>query len=240
MAVSEDRSVLSRPARTPDATWRYGAEADQVADRYDGAGGRRPLVLVHGGFWRPDYDRVHLRPLAAALADRGHPVLSVEYRRRPGDPDTTVADVLAAEAALPWPDAVVVGHSAGGHLALLLAHHRGRPCLALAPVADLASADALALDGGAVADFLGGPAAARADLDPARLGSPSAPVTVLHGEADGPVPADLSRSYAAASGARLVLLPEHGHFAVIDPASSAWPALLAELDRLAGESSSSP
>jgi pimeloyl-ACP methyl ester carboxylesterase len=216
-------------------TWRYGPHDDHVADRYEGAGERVPLVLVHGGFWRPEYDRTHLRPLATALADRGHPVLSLEYRRRPGDPDATVADLLAAESALPWADAIVVGHSAGGHLALLLAHRRQRTCLALAPVADLAQADARDLDGGGVRDFLGSPAAARADLDPARLGPVPAAVAVLHGEDDGPVPVQVSRSYAESSGARLVLLPAHGHFALIDPASTAWPTVLAELDRLAGD-----
>lgn len=240
MGEREDRSVLTRAARPPDATWRYGPLADHVADRYEADGGRVPLLLVHGGFWRPEYDRTHLRPLAVALADRGHPVLSLEYRRVPGDPDAAVADVLAAEAALPWPEAVVVGHSAGGHLALLLAHRRRRPCLALAPVADLAHAEASDLDSGGVPDFLGGPAAGRPDLDPARLGPAAAPVTVLHGEVDAPVPVSVSHSYARASGARLVLLPGHGHFALIDPTSDAWPALLAELDRLPGESTPSP
>jgi pimeloyl-ACP methyl ester carboxylesterase len=230
--------VLTRRVREPDATWRYGEAAEHVADHYEGLGGRPPIVLVHGGFWRPDYDRAHLRPLAVALADRGHPVLSLEYRRVPGDPDATLTDLLAAHDALPWPDPIVVGHSAGGHLALLLAGHRGRRCVALAPVADLLRAEALDLDGGAVRDFLGGAAETRADLDPTRLGPVAVPATLLHGEQDGLVPPDLSRSCAEATGSRLVILPGAGHFAVIDPASTAWAVLVTELDRLAGESPS--
>lgn len=230
--------MLTRLVRKPDATWRYGPGPDHVADHYEGPGGRLPIVLVHGGFWRPDYDRAHLRPLAAALADRGHPVLSLEYRRVPGDPDATLADLLAAHDALPWPDAIVVGHSAGGHLALLLAHHRGRRCLALAPVADLLHAEELDLDGGAVRDFLGGAAEARADLDPTRLGPLAAPSTLLHGEHDRLVPPALSHSCAEATGSRVVLLPGTGHFDVIDPTSDAWAAVLTELDRLAGDSPS--
>ena len=57
------------------------------------------LVLVHGGFWRPQFDRVHQRPMAAALADAGYAVAHVEYRR-PGMPGGgwpgTGADLLAA------------------------------------------------------------------------------------------------------------------------------------------------
>lgn len=228
--------MLTRRVRQPDALWRYGQGPDHVADHYEGPGGRSPIVLVHGGFWRPDYDRTHLRPLAAALADRGHPVLSVEYRRVPGDPDAAVADLLAALDAVPWPDPIVVGHSAGGHLALVLAGRRGLRCLALAPVADLRMAEALDLDAGAVRDFLGGPAHSRADLDPAVGGPAPAPAAVLHGDLDDLVPSSVSRSYADATGTRIVLLPGAGHFAVIDPESRAWLPVLAELDRLAGDS----
>ena len=55
---------------------------------------------------------------------------------------------------------VLVGHSAGGHLALYVrgarAPARSAGVLALAPVADLAEAYGLDLDAGAVAALLGG------------------------------------------------------------------------------------
>ncbi|HMK85219.1 MAG TPA: alpha/beta hydrolase, partial [Steroidobacteraceae bacterium] len=128
--MEEDRSVLSRAARAPDSTLTYGADADQVADLWAGpsADQARPLVLlIHGGFWRPAFDRSHLSPMAEALAAIGWTVASVEYRRRPGKPDLTVADVRRAVEVLPAKiaghsgRALVVGHSAGGHLVLWLA-----------------------------------------------------------------------------------------------------------------------
>ena len=55
---------------------------------------RGVVVVIHGGFWRPAYDRAHLRPLATALREEGRTVVSVEYRRVPGDPDHSYATKL--------------------------------------------------------------------------------------------------------------------------------------------------
>ncbi|MFD9127289.1 alpha/beta hydrolase [Kitasatospora sp. NPDC059571] len=247
----EDRSVLERPAPAPALTVRYGDGPEHLADVWPGgaAAADRPLaVMVHGGFWRPEYDRLHTRPLCAALAAAGWTAVSVEYRRRPGDPDATVQDVAAALAALPVELAgrvpfdgrtAVLGHSAGGHLALWAAAAAPAPGLAgtvaLAPVADLALAHRLDLDGGAVADFLGGGPEGRADLDPVRLAAPAAPVVLVHGTADAVVPPSLTESYTAAHpAARAVPVPGAGHFALIDPLSPAWTAVLAALASLDG------
>ena len=246
--MPEDRSVLDRAAPSPTSTWRFGSGPDQVADIYlpesrsdsqaDGTG-TTSVLLVHGGYWRPEYDRTHLRPMAAALAAIGFRTVLAGYARVPGDPDAALADLrtaLARIAEVTDDDApVLVGHSAGGHLALVLAGDAAAPvrgCLALAPVADLREADRLDLDGGAVRAFLGKPAHARPDLDPMRLPIPSVPVTVVHGDADSLVPADLARRYCARSGSRLVELPGTGHFEVIDPLSTAWPVILTELTTL--------
>ena len=248
--MPEDRSVLDRAAPAPTSTWRFGGGPDQVADiylpdpRHDGTG-TASVLLVHGGYWRPEYDRTHLRPMAAALAAAGFRTVLVGYARVPGDPDAALADLRTALArvAEATGDAspVLVGHSAGGHLALVLAGDTpatpatpapARGCLALAPVADLREADRLDLDGGAVRAFLGEPGHARADLDPMRLPPPAVPVTVIHGDRDSLVPVDLARRYCARSGSRLVELPGTGHFEVIDPLSTAWPVILAELTAL--------
>ena len=154
-------------------------------------------MLVHGGFWRPGFDRMHLQPMAAALAEAGWSTLLPEYRRRPGRPDETVADAQAAvRTARALPEAadcgvVLVGHSAGGHLVLQAAAALGDEVtgvVALAPVADLVLAQDLALDGDAVRAFLGGDAHDRPDLDPARMPAPAARVAVVHGRDDGIVP----------------------------------------------------
>lgn len=215
----EDRSVLSRDARLPDL-------ALSDADVYFGDPARPVIVLIHGGFWRPEYDRLHLRPLAAALADEGWPVYSIEYRRIPGRPDLLVADVRAALETVSG-DAILMGHSAGGHLALwAAAFFKARGVIGLAPVADLELARSLDLDDGAVAAFLGDH-----DQNQYQPGVPAA--TLIHGTEDTLVPLSLSRAYADRHPeCRLVELPGAGHFAVIDPLSDAWPIVIEELRRL--------
>jgi len=48
----------------------YGEDPAQIIEVSPGRNGRqRPLVIIiHGGFWRPDIDRVHARPMAEAIA----------------------------------------------------------------------------------------------------------------------------------------------------------------------------
>ncbi|TKJ35165.1 alpha/beta hydrolase [Blastococcus sp. CCUG 61487] len=241
----EDRSVLDLPAPGPDLVLRYGTHPDAVVDVRFGRGeaAERPLVVVvHGGFWRPAYDRVHLRPLTDALAAAGLTTAAIEYRRTPGRPDDTIDDVVAALGMLAGAGALagrcdgrllLAGHSAGGHLVLHAAADPRAPAMAgvvaLAPVADLGLAEALALDGDAVAAFLGRPAADRPDLDPVRRPAPGVPVTVVHGADDELVPLALAQSYAATHPAVKLVTVEGGHFAVIDPRSTAWPEVLAAL-----------
>ena len=242
----EDSSILTRRASPPDLTIPYGADADQVIDmRYgDQRATQRPLVLLlHGGFWRPKYDRVHTAPMAVALASAGWTVATAEYRRIPGDPDATLQDISRAFEALPANVThhdgriVAIGHSAGGHLALWLAATRANPglagSLALAPVADLTLAHSLNVGSGAVAAFLGEHPERRADVNPRQLAAPGIPVTIVHGEDDDTVPIAVSDSYVATHpNVRLVRLKQTRHFAVIDPLSTAWPTVVAELEQL--------
>ena len=246
--MTEDLSVLSRTASVPDGTLRYGIEADQLADFRSGTqGAQRPLiVLIHGGFWKPAYDRAHVQPMAQALAEAGWSVLTLEYRRIAGQPDTMLEDIASAISALPAQvenhngKLLLVGHSAGGHLALWAAARGVSKALcgvlALAPAADLALAQRLNLGDGAVRKFLGTDAAARADVDPMHLSAPTVAVTLLQGERDEDVPLALARSYGAAfPKTRLSLLADAGHFALIDPLSGAWGVVLQELERLSSD-----
>src|SRR5262245_41245932 len=175
------RTVLERSAPPPSYTVNYGDLPDQVADVWVPANVTPvPIVLLfHGGFWRRQWNRLHLRPLASALAGAGYVVVTPEYRRT-GAPDGgwpgTFDDVRAAvvgvpplvSARTPTDGRVLLsGHSAGGQLALWAArelaecpsarvmfHTAG--VVALAPVADLRSAYTLDLDKGAVNALLGG------------------------------------------------------------------------------------
>ena len=246
--MPEDRSILTRPAAPPDRVVEYGVEAEQVADVRDGgdAARHRPLVLViHGGFWRPAFDRTHTGPMTAALARAGWTVAAIEYRRLPGEPDLTVGDVALGLRVLPRAVSrhdgrvLAIGHSAGGHLALWAASTRPSPhleaALALAPAADLRLSHDLNLGEGATQAFLGEEPERRGDLDPKRIPSPGIAVTIVHGDADEIVPASVSESYLRAHPrVRLRRLPGVGHFALIDPEAEAFAVVLGELERLAG------
>lgn len=240
--MTEDQSVLSRPAPKPDATVAYGPDRDQIADLRYGKATEPLLILIHGGFWRPAYDRAHTGPMADALARESWTVASIEYRRIPGNPEATLGDVALALAKLPGMvdrhdgRVILIGHSAGGHLVLWLAaahdRHELAGVVALAPAADLRLADRLNLGSGAVRAFLGGDPEGHAAADPVRLPTPRAPITIVHGNEDDTVPLEVARAYVTRHpSTRLVALPDTGHFAVIDPLSAAWANVVAEVRR---------
>jgi acetyl esterase/lipase len=245
-AFQEDRSVLTRAARRPDGSVTYGPHAGNIADFWQGPADarHRPLVvMIHGGFWRPEYDRTHTFPLCAAIAAAGWTIATIEYRRIPGQPDAMADDVRAAMANVPKLTThhdgrvVVMGHSAGGHLCLYAAAAQASPditgVIALAPAADLQLVERLNLDDGAARDFLGVAAAERPDLDPARQPEIGASTVIIHGVDDAIVPIAVSRAYVEKHpAARLRVVERCGHFAPIDPMSSAWPEVLGELKRL--------
>lgn len=246
--------VLERDAPPPDLTLSYGPLPEHVIDvrRPAGAGPAPLAVLFHGGFWRPRFDRTHLRPMAHALAASGYVVAVPEYRRAGMGPDWTatfddvalacdvVAGLVEAHGAdlsrITW-----AGHSAGGHLALWAA---ARPFMAegsawrgacdAARVVSLAGCSSLRLcadwnlGDGAAQNLLGGSPDAvperYAAADPGMLTPPSIPVTLVHGTADDRVPAAMSQAFGVG---RLIEIPGAGHFDLIDPHSSAWPQVLA-------------
>jgi len=231
----EDRSVFKLPYEKPDKTIAFGTSEDQVIDFYLSPDQKKPLiVLIHGGYWRPEYDRKHLAPLARALANIGWPVALIEYRRIIGNPDAMMSDVISAieEVSKSYPNLILIGHSAGGHLALVAAHKvNASSIIALAPLTNLLAAEELDLDEGAVADFLGAPAALRSDLDPTRLPVLTIPTTLIHGALDLRVPINFSHEYVAQkAGANVQFLEFEnlGHFELIDPRSE----IFAEISRV--------
>jgi pimeloyl-ACP methyl ester carboxylesterase len=165
-----------------------------------------------------------------------------EYSRVARNPAATFADLsrVLSQAARQVDShngrVVLIGHSAGGHLALWASAAQVCPTLtgtlALAPVADLMLAHRLGLGNGAVLRFLGVEPASRPDADPGRMTAPMTPTTLMHGLEDDSVPVSLSESYLATHpGARLITVAGAGHFALIDPRAAAWGRVLAELAR---------
>jgi len=228
----------------PDVTLQYDDRADAVIDLHLPAEAGPAVLLIHGGFWKQRYDRTHLRPMARALAALGYVVAVPEYRRVGGgggwpvtrDDVVRAAGVLpelCAARDLPWRPPVVVGHSAGGHLALLLAATELplAGAVGLGPVCDLRAALDLELGSGAVAAFLAGadPEAADPMSQPAR-----GRVELVHGVYDDDVPVGLSRAYAAAHPGTVLTELDCGHFEPITPGSVAWPAVVRAVEDSAG------
>ena len=179
----------------------------------------------------------------------------------------TFDDVAAAMDALPGllaialPEAdarrvVVTGHSAGGQLALwAAARHvlpQGSPwrlaaapplrgVVALAPIADFATAVELDVCSGAVGQLLGREAdfAARSPCaDPAALLPTGIATAVVQGRTDLTVPHAVAEAFvdaAAKAGETvgLTLLEEVGHFPLIDPAADACAVVAEEIAQLA-------
>ncbi|MDO9398979.1 MAG: alpha/beta hydrolase [Herbiconiux sp.] len=248
-------------AGAPDHTDLYGPDALHLVDLFAPRGEVRGLVvLLHGGFWRSRWDRTHLRPLAAALAAAGHAVALPEYRRI-GDPGGgwpgTGDDVLRMLETVPalaearfGPGAVarvtLVGHSAGGHLAVWSQAGRGASVdrvVSLAGVLDLAAAHALGLSDDAVGELLGRDdvEGALPGADPMALPVPATEVVLLHGELDEEVPVSFSRAYAARSPRiRSLVLDDAGHYELIDPTSTAWLPLLSALAAEPARAASEP
>jgi acetyl esterase/lipase len=239
---------MTRSAEPPDAVLRYADHDAGLVDVHLGVEGigPRPLVInLHGGFWRQEYDRLHARPVANALAQEGFVVAMPEYRRGPGAWPATAADVDAVVETLPGllqgigietTSTTLVGHSAGGHLALWLTNqpHPVERVVALAPVGDLRFAVARELGAGAAVDFVGGRPDELPDVydaaDPATrmLARPEARVVIVHGDRDAEVPVESSRGLAR----RFDWLDYRelrgvDHYDLIDPSSSAWPDVLA-------------
>ncbi|WP_017572389.1 alpha/beta hydrolase family protein [Nocardiopsis halotolerans] len=229
-------------------TVAYGDHPSQIAHCWEPEGeGPAPVaVLLHGGWWRDQFDAGLMDPLARDLAADGWAVWNVEYRRTGGDGGgwpRTQADVGRAleflvGSAASEPErydlfrVVSVGHSAGGHLALLNALDTGTPVtsvVALAPITDLERCAREGLGEGAVGPFLGADPSAElyATSSPVLRVPVGVPQLIVHGDADQRVPVEHSRDYVAAARAAGDAVDHHepagaDHFAVIDPAHPAW------------------
>jgi len=238
--------ILTLAAPPADVRLAYGSDPNQFGElRLPKSPAPFPIVMsIHGGFWRAKYDLQHIGHLCAALTAKGLATWNVEYRRagnKGGGWPGTFEDIARASRFLPQiakrynfdpARTLVIGHSAGGQLALCLAAHEPsiKRVISLAGVVDVQQAWELHLSDDAVVEFLGGKPKDVPEhyheADPMQL-SIKATQWLVHGAADDVVPPLFSRHYAEEKKRRgedvhYLELSTAGHFDLIDPRSSAW------------------
>lgn len=216
------RHLVNRAAM-PFETIRYGPHPDNIGDlRRDGGD---LVILAHGGLWRQEYERDTTDSLAVDLARRGYSTWNIEYRRvgSGGGWPASAHDMLTAfdfvpQLGLDSEHVIVVGHSAGAHLAMWAAPRSGTEVLlhvALAPLLDLASkSDSDEVGAVECRGLLG--QGAPGSLDPGEV-----PTVIVHGDADQIVPVEHSIRFANEHG-----IEHHrtdcDHFSLLDPTKPEW------------------
>jgi acetyl esterase/lipase len=265
--------ALARPA--PTAVLQYGPSDSQAADLFLPSGdGPHPLaILIHGGCWSvTTAGREQLRHIGAELAGRGIAVWSIGYRRANesggGYPGTfqdvgAAIDRLRSDApryGLDLSRTVLVGHSAGGHLALWAAVRDRLPAsspiyradpfiprsvISLAGIGDLEAFARLVpiLCGPGVIERLAPSvdlANRYAEISPAALPAARVPIVMVSGILDRLVPPYVAYDYARAvqrkhaTPIELVDIPGAGHFDLVTSGTRAWEEVSARITAALG------
>ena len=248
--------LLGRERPAADATLAYGDDPLQCVDVWRPAGrAAAPAVLmIHGGCWRTAVARRDIMNwIADDLRRHGVGVWNVEYRgvdRGGGHPGTYLdvgraADLFRERAAgygLKADRTIVVGHSAGGHLALWLANRPALPAGETLRGDDPIGIDLAIGQGGlpdlrAAAARTGHPCGAEAprrmagpDLtrtSPPEMNPGHARQVLFHNALDHVAPPAHAREYVARMAARnvavsLVETPAEGHVELVAPGSVSW------------------
>lgn len=250
-----------------------GSRDDQQnwADLYLPPGTHAPdsvplVVLIHGGSWQAQIGADSFVALSRRLAERGLAVYNVEYRRvgSGGGWPTTFSDVAAALDYVPriqdeveeinTTNAVVVGHSAGGQLAMwsgtrnkLNSNEIGsnpafRPTAVVSLAGPLDMIEAVKRGDDRIVRALGGTPSQVPDrytsVDPIQNVDPGTPVVAMVGTDDRVVPAVLSKNYVdavrkAGGRATTVLLPGINHVTIVDPSAATFPQVIETISRVA-------
>lgn len=255
------QDIAALPAPAAGMRLAYGTDSLQFGELRlpKGEGPFPVVVVVHGGCWLSQYNLQYMTHLSAALAEAGYATWNLEFRRvgdAGGGWPGTFLDVaqgtdyvkeLAKRYPLDLKQVVVLGHSAGGHLALWLAARRNLPrkselytrkplkvkgVVALAGIADLENyANDKGSCNAAVPKLLGGMPAEVPDrylqASPMHLLPLKVPQRLVQGELDPIVPVTQATAYASLArskgdAAEVMLIPDTGHFDLVAPQSPAW------------------
>ena len=223
------------------ATVHGEGHPDRIGDLRlpDGEGPHPAVVLIHGGFWREIYTRDTLDSLAVDLVGRGYATWNVEYRRVPpiGGWRTTISDVvdaidavhaLAERVPIDVEKTIVLGHSAGAHLAVLAAARIAHPIAKMVLLGGVLDLSLLPTEHGALPIFLGDELDTHRDaVDPCQHIPVDIATLVVHGTDDTSVDPTHSTNYVAAARSgnaevTHVSLDGSDHWDIIDASSPAW------------------
>jgi acetyl esterase/lipase len=254
LMTSQDVLALPRPPADRTFAYGPAPQQVAELRLPKGRGPHPVVVVVHGGCWEAPWAFDHVRSLAQALTAEGWATWSLEYRRL-GDPGGgwpgTFEDVArgadhlrlaARDHPLDLERVVALGHSAGGQLALWLAGRPRQPegslrlhgVVSLAGITDLREAATGRVCGDAIPRLLGSPRRDRdlrlSQASPIELLPLGVPVRLVCGARDSIVPIDQARAYEAAATkagdtVAVEVVEGAGHFELVDPGSSAWPAV---------------
>lgn len=207
---------------------RYGDDPSQVAELLlpDVFGPYPVVVLIHGGWWRPGWDRRGVREIARDIVREGYATWNVEYRLvgEGGGWPETFEDIAAGidklhekagDFNLDLSRVIFLGHSAGGQLALWAASRStfedgfvgAEPAVtpstvvSLAGVTDLVRGADENLGDGAITDLMGGMPEevplSYLSASPIVLDPGPCRYLVIHSFTDDVVPVTQGRTYAA-------------------------------------------
>ncbi|MBC8026534.1 MAG: alpha/beta hydrolase [Steroidobacteraceae bacterium] len=243
----------------------YGTHERQRLDIYSpcGAGPKPIVVFWYGGSWEKGRKEQY-RFVGAALAEAGYVAVLPDYRlypevRFPGFIDDGAAALAwvvshAAEIGGDRRRIYVAGHSAGAHIAAMLAYDAprldavGLPRDAIRGYIGLSAPYALDPNDDTLRTIFSAPFV-HADWQPVqRAQSGAPPALLIHGDADTVVSVNHARRMAERLGVLgiavdLRIFPGRGHADTIAPFAKAAPRklpVLAEIDRFVAKTSAAP
>lgn len=212
-------------------TFRYGPLPDQYGDLRLPPGQEQGLcVLIHGGLWLHQWTADTTEGIAVDLARRGFLTVNLEYRRpgMGGGWPETFDDLRSALVQLPAvtgiePERIaLIGHSAGGTMALWAAAFHPGPVLAMAPFPDLALAASDPVWSGPMLRLLDGDHPSLDLYSPQHRSPPLGPTLLAAAQKDSISPLSSINAYVEKFEGTDFLLCEGEHNSFLEPSSNAW------------------